>query len=302
MTKNELTPDLTTGTSEYVTTLRAANERFIRQPYALYSEENHETWRRLYTRMEPQWEQFATPIFLEGRSNLELRADSVPRLHDVNLRLAGLTGFRAQPVSGYIPAFIFFDALSRREFPTTITVRPITSLDYTPEPDIFHDIAGHVPMHTHPEFAAVLSRFGACAHTAAELCADLADREEARRRIKSIVRGLARAFWFTIEFGLMKWRGELRAYGSGLLSSYGELHHALNAADVLRAPFQLEWAIHSYFDYNRYQCLLFVIDSFDQLYSEVEKLERWMKEGRLDNLTGGEPGISDEEAEPFLAA
>lgn len=80
--KNELTPDLTTGTSEYVTTLRAAHERFIRQPYALYSEENHETWRRLYTRMEPQWEKFATPVFLEGRTNLELRADAVPQLHD----------------------------------------------------------------------------------------------------------------------------------------------------------------------------------------------------------------------------
>jgi phenylalanine-4-hydroxylase len=116
------------------------------------------------------------------------------------------------------------------------------------------------------------------------------------------VRGLARAFWFTVEFGLMKSKRGLCAYGSGLLSSCGELRHALNSPDVLRAPFQLEWAIHASFDYDRFQCLLFVIDSFDQLYAEVEKLERWMKEGRLDNLTGGEPAITDEEAAPFLAA
>ena len=302
MNNNEFTPDLTTGTSEYVGKMRAANERFIRQPYALYSRENHETWRRLYTRMEPQWEQFATPVFMEGRAKLELRSDAVPSLHEVNLRLAPLTGFRAQPVSGYIPAFIFFDALGRREFPTTITVRPTSSLDYTPEPDIFHDIAGHVPMHTHPDFAAVLSRFGACARTAAQLCAELGDPAESRRRVKSIVRGLARAFWFTIEFGLMKANGGLRAYGSGLLSSYGELQHALNSPDVMRAPFQLEWAVHTYVDYTCYQRLLFVIDSFDQLYAEVERLEQWMKEGRLNNLTGGEPTITDEEAEPFLAA
>ena len=302
MNTNEFTPDLTTGTSEYVGKMRAANERFIRQPYTLYSKENHETWRRLYTRMEPQWEKLATPVFMEGRAKLGLRPDAVPSLHEVNLRLAPLTGFKAQPVSGYIPAFIFFDALGRREFPTTITVRPASSMDYTPEPDIFHDVAGHVPMHTNPDFAAVLSRFGTCALTAAQLCAELRDPAEARRRVKSIVRGLARAFWFTIEFGLMKGNGGLRAYGSGLLSSYGELQHAVNSPDVMRAPFQLEWAVHTYVDYTCYQRLLFVIDSFDQLYAQVERLEQWMKEGRLNNLTGGEPTITDEEAEPFLAA
>lgn len=223
MKANNWTPDLTTGTSEYVMRRRGAGKHFIRQPYALYSEENHETWRRLYTRMEPQWEQFATPFFLEGRSKLNLQAEVLPRLRDVNLRLSRFTGFKARPVSGYIPAFIFFDALSKREFLTTVTVRPMTSLDYTPEPDIFHDVAGHVPMHTHSDFAAVLSRFGNCAHTAGQLCAGLADRNEARRRVKSIARGLARVFWFTIEFGLMNSNDGLRAYGSGLLSSYGEL-------------------------------------------------------------------------------
>jgi phenylalanine-4-hydroxylase len=297
----ELTPDLTTGTSEYVISQRARNERFIRQPYELYSAENQRAWRLLYTRMEPLWEHFATTAFMEGRQKLGLRSDAVPLLDDVNLRLAPLTGFRAQPVSGYIPALNFFDSLSRREFPTTVTVRPMTSLDYIAEPDIFHDVAGHVPMHTHPDFAAVLGRFGRCAHTAAELCAGLADRCEAKERVKSIVRGLARAFWFTIEFGLMNSKDGLRAYGSGLLSSHGELPHALKSPRVHRAPFQLEWAIHTHVDFDRYQCLLFVIDSFDQLFGEVEKLERWMKEGRLDNLTRGEPVISDQEAELFLA-
>ncbi|MEI9974087.1 MAG: hypothetical protein WDO73_19765 [Ignavibacteriota bacterium] len=118
---------------------------------------------------------------------------------------------------------MFFDCLRRREFPTTITIRPADRMDYLPEPDIFHDIAGHVPMHTSKAFADTLVRFGDCAHTAARMTADIRDEAERRAGLTSIIRALSRFFWFTVEFGLMR-GGEsgICAYGSGLLSSYGE--------------------------------------------------------------------------------
>ena len=112
-----------------------------------------------------------TPMngFSAGISSLCLNPERVPKLEEVNAFLCPLTGFSAKAVSGYVPAFHFFDCLRNREFPTTITIRRGDLLDYLPEPDIFHDIAGHVPMHTDMAFAEALVRFGDCAHTAADL-------------------------------------------------------------------------------------------------------------------------------------
>lgn len=218
--------------------------------------------------------------------------------------MAPLTGFKAKPVSGYVPAFLFFDRLRNREFPTTITIRDAATLDYLPEPDIFHDIAGHVPMHTDKAFADALVRFGDCAHTAAEIVAGIADEKEKIRRVTSVFKALARFFWFTVEFGLMKGArpGELKVYGSGLLSSFGEIAHAIDSPDVQRYPIQLEWVINQYFEIDHYQPLLFVVDSFDHLFDLVGELERWMKDGKLDNVSPGEPGMSEADVRSFLDA
>jgi phenylalanine-4-hydroxylase len=278
---------------------------FIHQPYELelYSEENHEAWRRLFDRMGPRWRAYANERFLQGIDVLCLDPQAVPRLEDVNQFLAPRTGFRAVAVSGYIPAFLFFDCLSRREFPTTVTIRDVRTLDYLPEPDIFHDIAGHVPMHTDPAFAEVLVRFGQCARTAVELAAGLPDKSARLRRIASIARALARFFWFSIEFGLMRSpTGGLKVYGSGLLSSYGEIAHAIDSAEVQRAPFQMDWVINQHFDIDRYQPLLFTVDSFDHLFGLVDELEGWMRAGKLDNVAGGEPVLSETDLESFIAA
>src|SRR5271170_3756994 len=193
-------------------------ELFIRQPYELYSQENHEAWRRLYARMTPRWERYANDRFLAGIAALRLSPQQVPRLEDINRLLHPLTGFHAKAVSGYVPAFLFFDCLRNREFPTTITIRRSDRLDYLPEPDIFHDIAGHVPMHTDKHFAEALVRFGECAHTAAEIVGEIRDEQRRVETLTSIIRAMARFFWFTIEFGLMGQPNDLRVYGSGLLS------------------------------------------------------------------------------------
>ena len=143
----QATSGLTTTKAPFIEQAQAEGRLYIHQPYELYSEANHDAWQRLFTRQGDRWRRYANPRFLQGIDNLCLDANRVPRLDDVNRFLSPLTGFQAKAVSGYVPSFLFFDCLRNRQFPTTITIRDGASLDYLPEPDIFHDIAGHVPMH-----------------------------------------------------------------------------------------------------------------------------------------------------------
>ena len=288
--------DLTTGQA----TLKHPGGLFITQPYERYSPENHATWHALHDRLRPRWEKFANRHFLEGLDALHLDTGRIPRLENVNQFLQPLTGFEAKPVAGYVPAFVFFDCLRQRQFPTTITIRRNDRLDYLPEPDIFHDVAGHVPMHTDPHFAETLVRFGECAHTAAEIARSIRDPQEQIRTVTSIIRAMARFFWFTIEFGLMRSSDGIKVYGSGLLSSFGEIQHAAEAPGVQRYPLQLEWAINQGFEIDHYQSLLFWVDSFDHLYSFVDRLELWMKDGRLSNVAPGEPEVNERDLRSFL--
>src|SRR5579864_7392616 len=295
-------PDLTTGQARFIEEAQQRGDLYIRQPYELYSLENHETWRRLYQRLRPRWDRYANHRFQAGMDSLCLPQDRIPRLEDVNRFLSPLTGFRARAVSGYVPAFLFFDCLRNREFPTTITIRQARRLDYLPEPDIFHDIAGHVPMHTDPHFAETLVRFGECAHTAAALVSEIRDPAERVRTLTSIFRAMARFFWFTIEFGLMRSHDGLRVYGSGLLSSFGEIEHAVCSPNVQRWPLRIERAVNETFEIDHYQPLLFIVDSFDHLYSLVDELERWMKAGKLNHVAPGEPEVNEVDLKSFLEA
>ncbi|HWA82460.1 MAG TPA: phenylalanine 4-monooxygenase [Fimbriimonadaceae bacterium] len=294
---------LTTTQAPFIEAAQSRGELYIYQPYELYSEANHEAWKRLYHRMLSRWEKYGNEWFQRGIRSLCLDPNRVPKLEEVNQFLCPLTGFKAKAVSGYVPAFQFFDCLRRREFPTTITIRSADKLDYLPEPDIFHDIAGHVPMHTDPAFADTLVRFGDCAHTAADIVADIKDEEKKVHTLTSIMKAMARFFWFTVEFGLMKdAKHGMRAYGSGLLSSYGELAYCIESPEVQRYPIQIEWVINQYFEIDHYQPLLFWVESFDHLFSLVDELEKWMKDGKLNNVSGGEPEVNEQDLASFLRA
>jgi phenylalanine-4-hydroxylase len=297
-----LSEGLTTTRAPFIESVRESGELFIHQPYELYSAENHRAWRDLYARMVPRWRAYANEHFMRGIDNLALPEDVVPRLDDVNLFLKPLTGFQARAVSGYLPAFAFFDCLRERTFPTTITIRDGEKLDYLPEPDIFHDVAGHVPMHTDAAFAEALVRFGQCAQTAAELSSGIKDEHLSAQRLTGIIKAMARFFWFTVEFGLMRGKGELKVYGSGLLSSFGEIRHAIESPEVQRYPIQLEWAINQGFAIDHYQPLLFVVDSFDHLFALVDRLEKWMREGKLNNVAPGEPEVNEADLLSFVNA
>lgn len=294
---------LTTTKAAFIEKAQANGDLYIHQPYELYSEANQETWRQLYANIRPKWEKYANAKFMEGVENLMLRPDAIPKLDDINQFLSPLSGFKAKAVSGYVPAYLFFDCLRNRSFPTTITIRDGEQLDYLPEPDIFHDVAGHVPMHTDRMFSDVLVRFGEVAQFAALRARSLAhDESEIVKIVESNIKAMARFFWFTVEFGLMKQNGDLKVYGSGLLSSFGEIEYCIESPKVQRYDISLEWVINQYFEIDSYQPLLFVVDSFDHLFSLADDLECFLKEGKLDNVAPGEPLTNEQDLKSFLEA
>jgi phenylalanine-4-hydroxylase len=195
----------------------------------------------------------ASNVYLSGARSIKLVRDWIPYLEgpkSVNTFLQPLTGWQSKAVPGYLPAKAFFACLARREFPTTIVIRPKESIDYLPEPDIFHDIFGHVPLHADPIFADFLQTYGKAALTTD-------DPYHTER--------LARLFWFTVEFGLIREDGRTKLYGSGLISSPGESKHSLTSKDVDRRPFDLETVCATSFEIDHYQPILYVLDSFEQL-------------------------------------
>jgi phenylalanine-4-hydroxylase len=232
---------------------------YVTQLYDRYSDENHEVWATLVRRRMETLEHQASEVFLNGVRELRLDEHRVPRVEYVNSRLAELTGWQSRGVPGYLPAKAFFACLARRQFPTTIVVRPKEQIDYLPEPDIFHDVFGHVPLHCDPVFAEFLQTYG----KAALLCEDPEDVER-----------LGRLFWFTVEFGLIREKGEVKLYGSGLISSLGESFHALESDDVDRRPFDLERVCETPFEIDHYQGVLYVLESFEQLRDAMNEYAR----------------------------
>lgn len=232
---------------------------FIEQDYSRYSAENHAVWKLLYERRIVELEAQASRAYLDGLRTLEIYADRVPQLSDINARLGPVTGWTSRAVPGYIPADDFFACLARRDFPTTITVRPREQLDYLPEPDIFHDVFGHVPMHANKIFGDFLQAYGEAAlHCGGE------------PRLTE----LQRLFWFTVEFGLIREDGQLKLYGSGLISSPGEGKHCLESPAVERVDFDLERVIAQDFEIDHFQPILFVIDSYEQLFAALAEYRR----------------------------
>jgi phenylalanine-4-hydroxylase len=227
------------------------------QDWAGYTDEEHLVWATLYGRRMPALRATASQVFLRGANDIGLESECIPDLAALNRRLARRTGWRAVPVAGFLPAGEFFQSLARREFPTTVTIRSADRLDYVPEPDIFHDVFGHVPLHADPVFADFLQRFGALAAAARN--------PEATER-------MARLFWFTVEFGLILEKDGVRVYGSGLISSHADAANALGP-DCEHRPFDLEQVLSQPFRIDDLQPVLFVVENFQQLFEAVAEVE-----------------------------
>jgi phenylalanine-4-hydroxylase len=245
------------------TPLHIAEPFLIQQDWNAYTPEQHAVWAELVRRRMSQLEQHACAEYLDGFHQIGLQEDSIPNLAEVNKRLGPRTGWNATPVSGFLPPDAFFEMLAARQFPTTTWLRKRESLEYTPEPDIFHDVFGHVPMHAHPVFADFLQQYG-------RVCLGL-------MHDKSKLERMGRLFWFTVEFGVIRQKKTIKLYGSGLISSHGESTHVINRAaeggPEIR-DFDLEAVLNQEFLVSEMQKVLYAVESFDQIYEAAKEAEQ----------------------------
>lgn len=249
-------------------TLQAVSESafapyLIRQDYAAYTPEQHATWAELVSRRMPQLARHAAEEYLEGFAIIGLREQQLPNLEEISLRLNPRTGWSTVPVSGFMPGPAFFAMLAARQFPTTTWLRKRDSLEYTPEPDIFHDVFGHVPMHAHPVFADFLAHYG-------ELCAGIEH--------DSVLERIGRLFWYTVEFGLIRQHGRVKVYGSGLISSNGECTNVLEGRCEVR-NFSLEAVLDTPVQVDKMHKVLFAIESFEQIYEALQQISDGVANG-----------------------
>jgi phenylalanine-4-hydroxylase len=231
----------------------------IEQDWMAYTPEQHAIWTELVSRRMPQLEEHACAEYLDGFQQIGLQVDRLPVLSDVSARLEPRTGWNSTAVSGFLPADAFFEMLGARRFPTTTWIRGRDAMEYTPEPDIFHDVFGHVPMHAHPVFADFLEHYG-------KVCAGLTSAEDLER--------MGRLFWFTVEFGVIRERGGIKVYGSGLISSHGECTRVVEqGAGVEVREFDLEQVLDEPVDTGAMQKVLYAIESFEQIYEATKEAE-----------------------------
>jgi phenylalanine-4-hydroxylase len=243
----------------------AAAPYLIRQDYAAYTQEQHEVWAELVGRVLPELEKHAAQAYLDGLEIIGLERDRLPNLAAISARLAPRTGWSATPVSGFLPAPAFFEMLALRCFPTTTWLRSRESLEYTPEPDIFHDVFGHVPMHTQPVFADFLERYG-------RVCAETSDAGALEK--------LGRLFWYTVEFGVIRQGNGVKVYGSGLISSHGECRNVIDGHCAIR-DFSLDEVLQTPVKVDELHHLLFAVSSFDQIYEAMNVAEQRALRGQL---------------------
>jgi phenylalanine-4-hydroxylase len=229
---------------------RAQADYTCAQNWAAYTEADHDTYRRLYERQTALLPGLACDAFIEALPSLGAR-DRIPRFEDVNARLKPATGWELVAVPGLIPERPFFDLLAHRRFPVTDWIRSPDEFDYVVEPDVFHDLFGHVPLLFNPVFADYVQRYGAGGLKAHDLGAGEL---------------LSRLYWYTIEFGLIRQADGLRAYGAGILSSSGELRHSVTSLEPQRIGLDLLRCMRTRYKIDDYQATYFVIDSFGQLF------------------------------------
>lgn len=222
----------------------------IAQNWQNYRPEDHQTWDRLYHRQTALLPGRACAPFLSGLDALDLGQGGIPNFETVNAELFKLTGWRVVAVPGLVPDEVFFDHLANRRFPTGRFIRNPDQLDYLQEPDVFHDLFGHIPMLTDPIFADYMAAYG-----------------EGGLRAKSLgqLHHLARLYWYTVEFGLLAGDDGLRIYGAGIVSSHSETTYALGSPTPSRLSFDLETVMRTPYRIDDLQQIYFVVPSLQAL-------------------------------------
>ena len=259
---------------------RAGADYTCTQNHDSYTAADHDTYRRLYERQAALLPGLACDEFISALPLLGVK-DRIPRFEEINERLHKATGWEIVGVPGLIPEVPFFTLLANRKFPVTDWIRTPEEFDYIVEPDIFHDLFGHVPLLFNPVFADYVQRYGQGGLKANDL---------------GSCELLSRLYWYTIEFGLIRQPQGLRAYGAGILSSSGELRYAVTSPEPQRVPLALDRTMRTRYKIDSYQQTYFVIDSFKQLfdmtapdfapvYDRVKALPELAADATLENET-----------------
>lgn len=235
----------------------AAPQPLLRQEYARYTAADQHVWQLLFDRQMALLPGRAADAFLEGVRRVGFTREAIPDFREVNPRLLAMTGWELVVVPGIVDDAVFFGLLAERKFPATTWLRTLAQLDYLEEPDMFHDVFGHVPLLTNPGFAAFLQELGAAAGQ--------------HRQQPGALEMFTRLYWFTAEFGLIQQPEGLRIYGAGLLSSHGEVKFSLGEQPT-RLPFSLQGVLDTPFEKDKFQDLYFVLDRMAQLPESLTAL------------------------------
>ena len=224
----------------------------VEQPWDDYRDEDHATWATLYARQREVLKGRACDEFIAAQDAMGMTPDRIPKFAELNEVLSKATGWTLIGVEGLLPELDFFDHLANRRFPVTWWIRRPDQIDYIEEPDLFHDLFGHVPLLMIPVFADYMEAYGRGGVKAHAIGADA-------------LQNLTRLYWYTVEFGLIRQKDGLRIYGSGIVSSKGESIHCLESDAPNRIGFDLERIMRTRYRIDTYQKTYFVIDSFEQL-------------------------------------
>ncbi len=219
-----------------------------------YTPREQRVWRYVVEELEELHQKHASSFYLEAKRSLGITSNRIPQLSEMNERLKALTGFRLAPIEGLVETRAFLSWLSYRVMLCTQYVRHHSQPAYTPEPDIIHEAIGHIPMFTNPDFADFSQFIG----------------HGARLATDKQIEELGRLYWYTVEFGLVEEKDGVKAYGAGLLSSFGELEHAFSGKVEWR-PFRLEEVINMPYNYSDMQPILYVVSSYNELKEQTRR-------------------------------
>ena len=253
----------------------------VDQPWNDYTDTDHRVWAQLFERQKQVLPGRASDEFMAALSAMEMTPDRIPKFADLNPILREATGWELIGVEGLLPELTFFEHLANRRFPVTWWIRKPEQMDYLSEPDLFHDLFGHVPLLMNPVFADYMEAYGRGGVKAHGIGED------------ALV-NLTRLYWYTVEFGLIRQKDGLRIYGSGIVSSKGESIHCLESDAPNRLGFDLQRVMRTRYRIDTYQTTYFVIDSFEQLmeatgpdfapiYDKLAQLESIPAGNVLDN-------------------
>lgn len=246
----------------------------VDQCWAAYSAGEHAVWRTLFERQSRLLPDLACAAFVKGMQQLPLQADRIPDFEALSEVLQQHTGWQVVAVPGLVPDEVFFGHLAQRRFPAGRFIRPATQLNYLQEPDVFHDVFGHVPMLMHPVMADFMQQYG-----------------QAGLRAKAMgkLTELARVYWHTVEFGLVQEQGDTRIYGAGIASSYTESVYAVRSPSPNRLGFDLERVMRTAYRIDDVQASYFVLDHLDDLLA-LAQIEFAPFYARLDQGPTFQPG------------